>query len=35
MLDLDSELEFDGFETVEFGENEHFAVAFGSGSDVY
>ena len=34
MLDSDSELDFDGFVTVEFGENEHFAVALGSGSDV-
>ena len=31
-LDSDSELDFDGF--VGFGENEHFAVALGSGSDV-
>ena len=29
---LDSD--FDGFGTVGFGENEHFAVALGSGSDV-
>ena len=34
MLDSDSELDFDGFVTVEFGEHEHFAVALGSGSDV-
>ena len=33
-LDSDSELDFDGFVTVGFGENEHFAVALGSGSDV-
>ena len=34
MLDSDSELDFDSFVTVEFGENEHFAVALGSGSDL-
>ena len=33
-LDSDSELDFDGFVTVGFGENEHFAIALGSGSDV-
>ena len=31
---LDSDLDFDGFVTVGFGENEHFAVALGSGSYV-
>ena len=34
-LDSDSELDFDGFVTVEFGENGHFAAKFGSGNDVY
>ena len=34
MLDSDLELDFDGFVTVEFGENKHFAVAMGSGSNV-
>ena len=34
MLELDSELDFEGFVTVEFGENEHFAAALGSGNDL-
>ena len=34
MRNSDSELDFDGFVIVEFGENEQFAVALGSGSDV-
>ena len=34
MLDSDSELDFDGFVTVEFRENEHFAVVLGFGSNV-
>ena len=33
-LDSDSELDFDGFVTVGFGKNEHFAVDLGSGNDV-
>ena len=32
--DSDSELDFDAFVTVEFGENGHFAAALGSGTDV-
>ena len=32
--DSDSELDFDGFVTVEFGKNEHFAAALGSGNNV-
>ena len=34
MRDSDSELNFDSFLTVEFGENGHFAAALGSGNDV-
>ena len=34
MLDSDSELDFRGFVTVEFGENEQSAAALGSVSDV-
>ena len=34
MLDSDSELDFGGFVTVEFGENEQSVAALGSGSDV-
>ena len=34
MLDSDSELDFGGFVTVEFGENEQSAAALSSGSDV-
>ena len=30
----DSELDFDGFVSVEFGENGHFAAALVSGNDV-
>ena len=30
MLESDSELDFDDFVTVEFGEKEHFAEALGS-----
>ena len=33
-FDSVSELDFDGFVTVEFGENEDFAAALVSGSDV-
>ena len=33
-LDSDSELDFDGFVTVELIENGRFAAALGSGSDV-
>ena len=32
--DSDSVSDFDGFVTVEFGENGHFATALGSGNDV-
>ena len=34
MLNSVSELDFGGFVTVEFGENEQSAAALGSGSDV-
>ena len=34
MLDSDSEHDFSGFVTVEFGENEQSAAALCSGSDV-
>ena len=34
MLDSDSEPDLDVFLTEDFGENEHFAAALGSGSDV-
>ena len=34
-MDADSDLwQTDGFVTVEFGENGHFAAALGSGNDV-
>ena len=32
--DLDSEYDFDGFVSEDFGENEHSAAALGTGSDV-
>ena len=32
--DSDSGSDFDGFVTVEFGENGHFAAALGSGNDM-
>ena len=31
---LDSELDFDGFVSGDFGENEQFAAALGSGCDM-
>ena len=34
MLDSDSELDFDGFVAVEFGENGHFSADLASGIDV-
>ena len=34
MLDSDSELDFDGFVAVEFGENGHFPADLASGIDV-